>query len=105
MKAKPIKVVNGKQEVCDPSEAQYLELRLPGPSGLICLPVMIGGTWEGTKNWTWNGSTESPTLKPSVLLIRSDSRCHSFINNGQVQFLDDCSHDFKGKTLDLLEVQ
>jgi hypothetical protein len=105
MKAKPIKIVDGEQVVCDPAEAQYLILRLPGPSGLICLPVMIKGTREGTRNWTWNGSIESPTLKPSVLLTRPESRCHSFINDGHVQFLDDCTHDFKGKTLELLNIQ
>lgn len=104
MRSKPIKIVDGEQIVCDPKEAQYLELRLPGPTGLISLPVMIGGTRDGTRNWTWNGNIEYPTLKPSVLVTRPDNRCHSFINDGYVQFLDDCTHELKGMTVELLDI-
>jgi len=28
-------------------------------------------------------------------------RCHSFITAGRIQFLDDCSHDLAGQTVDL----
>jgi hypothetical protein len=78
---------------------------------------MIGGRREGTPNWTWNGSVDAPTVRPSVLTKGSqghtdndgnrtitDHVCHSWINDGKVQFLDDCTHEFAGQTLDLLEV-
>lgn len=32
-------------------------------------------------------------------------RCHTWINDGQAQYLEDSTHEFAGKTLDLLEVE
>ena len=69
---------------------------------------MIGGTRRGTPNWTWNGSIDFPTVKPSILTRGADENgehvCHSFVNDGMVQFLSDCSHELAGKTMDLLEL-
>lgn len=55
------------------------------------------------RGWTWNGSLDKPTFAPS-LLCNPDSpphRCHSFVTNGQIQFLTDCHHKLAGKTVDL----
>lgn len=114
MKAQPLIRIETGYKHCDPKEATHLQLHLPGPFPNRILPVMIGGTRDGTPNWTWNGSVESPTVKPSVLtrgggrLCRDgkyiEEVCHSFINDGKVQFLDDCTHEFAGQTLDLLDV-
>lgn len=109
MKAKPIKVTDTGYTECEPHEATHIMLHLPGPLPERCLPVMIGGTRRGTPNWTWNGSVDKPTVKPSVLTRGGDENgehvCHSFINDGRVQFLSDCSHEFAGQTLDLLDVE
>lgn len=32
---------------------------------------------------------------------RSCRQCHSFITDGKIQFLDDCTHALKGQTVDL----
>jgi len=90
---------------CEPENATHLHLNFPSPAGRIIIPVMIGGTRQGTPNWTWNGDINSPTLKPSILTTNHKLRCHSFVNNGKVQFLDDCTHDLAGQTLDMLEVE
>lgn len=110
MKAKPVRLVPREGYVeCPIDEATHISLRLPGPTGLLTLPVIRNGTREGTGCWTWNGSTDAPTLRPSVLSegfsIVTDGpfRCHSWINDGAAQFLDDCSHDMAGKTVPLLE--
>lgn len=79
--------------------------------------------------WDWNGSATHPTLTPSIL-VRSGhhsdrhqegnacwctynaahpdeedtfecARCHSFVTNGSIQFLDDCSHALAGSTVPL----
>ncbi|WP_345971550.1 DUF6527 family protein [Sulfurimonas sp. HSL1-6] len=75
------------------------------------LQVQLRGSRADTGNWSWNGDTEKPTLKPSVLLgpvpwgpEMKIYRSHSFINDGMVKYLDDCSHDLKGQTVELLEV-
>lgn len=105
MKSKPCKIVEGQGYVqCEPSEATHLTINIPGPTGFLTLPVMIGGTRAGTNNWTWNGNVDSPTLKPSVRTTGIGWVCHSWINDGKAQFLTDSTHEHAGKTLDLLNV-
>lgn len=112
MKAKPVKLVPVQGYVaCEIHEATHVTLNLPGPTGHLTLPVIQKGTRDGTHCWTWNGSTDSPTLKPSVLtegfssVTEQPFRCHTWINEGYVQFLSDCSHGLADSTLCLLEVE
>jgi Family of unknown function (DUF6527) len=113
MKAKPLKESERGYVQCEPNEATHLQFDVPGPFPNRILPVMIGGTRAGTPNWTWNGSVDLPTVKPSILTRGSDVDvlgilvehvCHSFINDGKIQFLGDCTHEFAGQTLDLYDV-
>ena len=56
-------------------------------------------------SWQFNGDFEKPTVTPSILVtgcMGADSRefrCHSFITDGYIKFLDDCSHELKGQTV------
>ncbi|MES2706068.1 MAG: DUF6527 family protein [Verrucomicrobiota bacterium] len=70
------------------------------------------GCWTGTPNhltgakWTWNDDMERPTFSPSLLLTGYSSHgqercCHSFVRDGQIQFLTDSSHSLAGKTVPL----
>lgn len=108
MKSQPYKLVDKSYVPCEPKEATHLHFSTPGPFTYRMLPVMIGGTRKGTSNWTWNGDVESPTLKPSILTRlptgADDVICHSFVNDGKIKFLPDCTHEYAGQTLDLLEV-
>lgn len=62
-------------------------------------------------NWSWNGSLEKPTFSPSVLVTYSGpdagrdgappAVCHSFVNDGRIQFLSDCTHSLAGQTVGL----
>lgn len=61
--------------------------------------------------WTFNGDFERPTFSPSLLLNGDPTyhnpaapRCHSFIREGRIEFLGDCSHALAGKTVDLPEL-
>ena len=68
-----------------------------------------------TPQWTWNGSLEAPTLSPSILTRQEHKRrrvdgvstdvglfvCHSFMVDGQMQFLGDCTHALAGQTVPL----
>ena len=60
--------------------------------------------WFRTKGpkpcWTWNGDMDKPTLSPS-LLVRGKYRCHSFVKNGMIQFLNDSDHKLAGATVPL----
>jgi hypothetical protein len=73
--------------------------------------------------WTWNGNAEKPTFSPSVLVTydlwtppvtpenleqwraqpwpqhQAQHVCHSFVVDGNMQFLGDCTHALAGKTV------
>ena len=110
MKAKPF-IQNGKGDLtpCEPKEATHVILNMPGPIPNRLIPVVHGNvTRKGTCCWSWNGDTENPTLKPSIRTrgheFGKDVVCHTFVNDGNVQFLSDCTHELAGKTMELLEV-
>lgn len=64
-------------------------------------------------NWAWNGSLEKPTFTPSVLVTYNGADagvdgappavCHSFVTDGRIQYLGDCTHSLAGQTVDLPE--
>jgi hypothetical protein len=80
------------------------------------------------KRWTFNGNFELPTFRASLLVRtgkycgspewynsldgehkefvdKNSEICHSFITDGKIQYLDDCTHKLKGQTVDLPEVK
>jgi len=56
-----------------------------------------------TPQWSFNGDLDKPTVSPSILVYGSEShpRCHSFVKDGQIQFLEDCGHELKGQTVEI----
>jgi len=55
--------------------------------------------------WTFNGNHYRPTFKPSVSIKWGNTRvCHYHITDGQIKYVNDCSHDFKGKTVALPDI-
>ncbi len=64
---------------------------------------------SGHAHWDFNGDMEAPTFSPSIL-SRQDRGgvpfvCHSFIRNGMIEFLGDCTHALAGKTVPLPELE
>lgn len=107
MIAKPVKLIYGIGYVdCDVEDSTHVTLNFPGPVGILTLPVIRSGSRAGTPCWTWNGDVEKPTLRPSILTTQewNGLRCHTWVNDGKAQFLDDCSHPLRGQTVDMLEV-
>lgn len=82
-----------------------------------------GPVVDGSRGWTWNGSLESPTFSPSILVrgtvpITDDEHarimagetvepkplvCHSYVREGKIEFLSDCTHELCGQTVDIPE--
>lgn len=79
---------------------------------------------HGNGGWTWNGNADKPTFTPSILVsgIQTEKDdagkwtgewvldaqgntiptiCHSFVTDGRIQFLGDCTHEMVGQTVDL----
>ena len=58
--------------------------------------------------WTFNGDNENPTISPSVKVeyhgADKDTVCHSFIRNGKIEFLTDCTHELAGKTVEMVDL-
>jgi hypothetical protein len=71
-------------------------------------------TVPGTKGqavWTFNGDRDKPTFSPSMLVNArthvtdpSAILCHSFVREGRIEFLGDCSHALAGQTVELPEI-
>lgn len=60
---------------------------------------------DGGPGWTFNGNFEKPTFSPSMLARTPTTRCHSFVTDGKIKYLDDCTHPLKGQTVDLPEIE
>lgn len=82
-----------------------------------------------TSRWTFNGDYDRPTFSPSVLVTSGHyvprfqtgdtcwctynaehpdepapykcERCHTWVRDGQIVFLSDCTHELAGKTVPL----
>jgi hypothetical protein len=69
----------------------------------------------GPHAWGWNGSDDSPTFTPSILIHAIDPmwtddngkvhghRCHTFVRDGNIQFLGDCTHSLANQTVPIPE--
>ncbi|HAR38556.1 MAG TPA: ammonia monooxygenase [Porphyromonadaceae bacterium] len=51
--------------------------------------------------WSFNENVDMPTISPSLLVRWPDHVCHSFIREGKIQFLSDCTHKLKGQTVEI----
>lgn len=81
-----------------------------------CKTTHVVTTSPYPNGWTFNGDYAKPTLTPSVLVYSHASldkegrpfytpRCHSFVRDGKIEFLNDCDHALAGKTVDLPEIE
>jgi hypothetical protein len=79
---------------------------------------VINVSGVGRPNWTYNGNPEAPTFTPSILVTYNGSDagqtdedgfrappavCHSFVTDGRIQFLGDCTHALAGQTVNIPE--
>lgn len=63
-------------------------------------------------NWQFNDDVVKPTVNPSLLVryplwqgaVKFERVCHSFIREGNIQFLSDSTHDLAGCTVPLPDV-
>ena len=64
------------------------------------------------KRWTFNGDYVKPTFRASMLVHENKDyrkrsndkhghRCHSFVTDGKIKFLGDCTHSMKNQEVAL----
>lgn len=103
----------------------FVSFKCPGCGEMHTIKTGPGG-------WEFNGDGDRPTFSPSVLVrsghhaphyqagdncwctynaehpdepIRFECRvCHSFVKDGHIQFLTDCTHALAGQTVPLPEL-
>lgn len=93
---------------CKVSDSGCVLFECPGCGCLHAVAVKEPNIMNA--RWTWNDSLERPTFRPSILVKanytsvhRMDDICHSFVTDGKIQFLGDCTHDMAGQTIELPE--
>ncbi len=70
------------------------------------------GIWTSNRNgigavWSFNGDIEKPTVMPSIKVTyptqepHPNNICHSFIKDGKIQYLGDCTHKLANQTIEL----
>ena len=61
----------------------------------------------GKPIWEWNDDLEKPTISPYIRVQWEDGEdyikkvCHSYVKDGMIQYLGDCTHELAGKTVPL----
>lgn len=83
--------------------------------------VAVGTPFRNGARWSFNGVVDRPTFSPSIHIKtghyvdgtpREDcwlckkgsvacKVCHSYVTDGRIQFLPDCTHALAGQTVDL----
>lgn len=73
---------------------------------------------QSTNGWSFNNDYEKPTFKPSIKVTCNTYKeycqdgfgiegteyeevCHSFVTDGKIKYLNDCTHELKGQTVKL----
>jgi hypothetical protein len=105
----PVMVVRTTSRYGDPDDGPKWRtcwMWCPGCDHAAAIPVAgEDGTLpaEGP-HWTWNGDLVRPTFQPSILQHESGSIpcCHSYVTDGQWQFLGDCTHQLAGQTVGMV---
>jgi len=89
----------------DNSEIVGWEFKCPGCKHLH---VFWTKPFDTQQIWDYNHNPKSPTFSPSLLNTCDNpqskeviKRCHLFVNNGQIQFLNDCTHELAGQTVEM----
>lgn len=115
---KPVIHLKGRYQGPDDCHASFM---CPGCKSEHMLGIADGCVGP---RWQWNGDLVKPTFSPSILSrgqkLKLDEEgkwtgdweldaqgkalpmvCHSFVNDGQIQFLGDCTHELANQTVPL----
>lgn len=107
-----ISYVKGKKQRSSSREAVLLPIRdMPGSYAFYCPGCKTSHVVNTDPKRAWpchsiTGSADRPTIRASVLAnpknLPGAPRCHSYVTDGKIRFLEDCTHDLAGRTMELL---
>jgi hypothetical protein len=114
-------------------EGSRVAFRCPGCDEMHV--IKVGPAHDPGNCWGYNGDPDAPTFTPSILVRTGHyatggqpgncycdyaerhperepmpdgwicKQCHSFVTNGRILFLGDCSHHLAGQTVDLPDLR
>lgn len=73
----------------------------PGCDSTHEIPIGV----DSRPRWDWNGDITKPTFTPSINSTYTYGEenklhvCHTFVTDGNIQYLSDCTHSLAGKTV------
>lgn len=77
------------------SKGNHLVFHCPGCNGIHVIDT----------RWIFNGNLDKPTISPSLLVryqYAGENRvCHSFIVDGMIEYLPECTHALAGKRVEI----
>lgn len=87
----------------------YLSFTPKGMKFPTTIPVITKGSRDEANAWTWNGSLETPTVRPSVRTQYANEQVenvviHYWLNDGICQCLSDCTDGNANTNLPLVDV-
>lgn len=106
-------------------EGGRVAFECPGCGHIHAVTVADDGRHHPGHAWGFNGDGDRPTFTPSILVrtpewvppvtgenleewkrnpwpqTKVETVCHSFVTDGRIQFLGDCTHALAGQTVDL----
>lgn len=116
-------------------EAGRYSFKCPGCGDTHSIPTHKDDLMFAPHKWKFNGDVNKPTFSPSLLVrsghyapqyigdscwctynskMKAEGKepvdascyiCHSFIKEGRIQFLNDCTHSLAGQTVELPELE
>jgi hypothetical protein len=66
-------------------------------------------SWHSVNStWSWNYSLCSTTINPSIKVTgfseKGQTICHSYVRDGRIGYLSDCTHELKGQNVKMVDV-
>lgn len=90
--------------------SQALAFSCPGCStlGLSSLHMVTVNSRAVSPSWEWDGRFDHPTISPSIRVLcgigETSHVCHSYLRDGVIEFLDDCTHELAGQKVPLPDI-
>lgn len=74
--------------------------------------ILPAGSLSPRYRWSWDGNADVPTFTPSINAFSSGIptegipgwRCHHYVKDGKIEYLNDCTHEFAGVTLPMIDL-
>lgn len=77
-------------------------------------PFHVNAAYTNTGTaWQFDGNMEAPTFSPSLRVLglgkpgdttAARTKCHLFVKAGRIQYCNDCPHELKGQTIDMVPI-